>query len=69
MKIINIMNFVRQCDPRMDDSERILHETTASQVALVKEYGLDSTFLLQYDAGMDPLIRNCSTERRTAIWS
>ena len=54
MKIINIMNFVRQCDPRMEDSERILYETTAAEVALVKEYGLDSTFLLQYDAAIDP---------------
>ena len=32
----------------MEDSERILYETTAAEVALVKEYGLDSTFLLQY---------------------
>ena len=40
MKIINIMNFVRQCDPRMENSERILYETTAAEVALVKEYGL-----------------------------
>ena len=54
MKIINIMNFVRQCDPRIDDSERILYETTAAEVALVKEYGYDSTFLLQYDAVVDP---------------
>ena len=38
MRTVNIMNFVRQCDPRMEDSERILYETTAAQVALVKEY-------------------------------
>lgn len=53
MRVINIMNFVRQCDPRMEDSERILYETTAAQVALVKEYGFDNTFLLQYDAVID----------------
>lgn len=53
MRVVNIMNFVRQCDPRMEDSERILYETTAAQVALVKEYGFDNTFLLQYDAVID----------------
>ena len=53
MRIVNIMNFVRQCDPRLEDSERILYETTAAQVALVKEYGYDNTFLLQYDALTD----------------
>lgn len=53
MRVVNIMNFVRQCDPRMEDSERILYETTAAQVSLVKEYGYDNTFLLQYDAVID----------------
>ena len=52
MRIVNIMNFVRQCDPRLEDSERILYETTAAQVALVKEYGYDNTFLL-HDALTD----------------
>lgn len=54
MRVVNIMNFVRQCDPRIEDSERILYETTAAQVALVKEYGYENTFLLQYDAVIDP---------------
>lgn len=53
MKIVNIMNFVRQCDPRMEDSERILFETAKEQVAMVREYGIRSTFLLQYDALTD----------------
>lgn len=54
MKVINIMNFVRQCDPRLEDSEKILFDTTRQQVALVKQYAVENTFLLQYDALIDP---------------
>ncbi len=54
MKIANIMNFVRQCEPRDKYLDSILVETTKRTIELVKEYGFDNTFLLQYDAVIDP---------------
>lgn len=54
MKIINIMNFVRQCDPRLENSEDILFDCTRRELALVNEYGYPNTFLLQYDVLIDP---------------
>lgn len=53
MKIVNFMNFVRQYDPRFDNSEAQLFETTQKELALAKEFHLENTFLLQYDAILD----------------
>ena len=53
MKIVNLMNFVRRIDEREHDSTRRLLEFTAEQLRLVNEYGVDNTFLLQYDAVCD----------------
>lgn len=47
------MNFVRQNDSRLENSENILFETTKQELALAKEYGIENTFLLQYDALID----------------
>ena len=46
-RIVNIINFVRGCEPRryVDLFEPVFH-----QVRLGKEFGLPTTFLLQYDA-------------------
>lgn len=53
MRIVNFMNFVRLCDPRLEDSETLLFETTQKELAMAKEYGIENTFLLQYDALID----------------
>lgn len=53
MKVVNIMNFVRRIDERMEDSTRRLLEFTTQQLRLVNEFGLENTFLLQYDALCD----------------
>ena len=53
MKIINLMNFVRQNDPRIENSEDVLYECTRAEYALCREFGLENTFLLQYDALLD----------------
>ena len=53
MKVINIMNFVRQIDERMEDSLNVLYNTTKSELEMVNEYNLEATFLLQYDALCD----------------
>ena len=57
-KIVNIINFVRQCEPRIDwITEDVLYETVVSQVASIKEHDLRGTFLLQYDALMEERYR------------
>lgn len=52
-KIVNIVNFVRQNDYRVVGSEEKLYDATEKELALVREYGLPATFLLQYDALID----------------
>ncbi len=53
-RIVNIVNFIRQCEPRIDwITEDVLYETVVEQVKLMKRHQLKGTFLLQYDALMD----------------
>ena len=54
-KIVNIVNFIRQCEPRIDwITEDVLFETVEEQVKMMKQYHLKGSFLLQYDALIDP---------------
>lgn len=50
-RIVNIVNFVRGVEPRAPVD---LLEPVAEQIRLAREHGLPSTFLLQYDALIDP---------------
>jgi len=53
-RIVNIINFIRQCEPRIDwITEDVLYETVVEQIKIMKAYQLRGTFLLQYDALMD----------------
>lgn len=53
-RIVNIVNFIRQCEPRIDwITEDVLYDTVVEQVNIMKKYRLKGTFLLQYDALMD----------------
>lgn len=54
-RIINIVNFIRQTDYRVEDSDRKLYETVCRRVELVNRYDLPATFLLEYDALINPL--------------
>ena len=56
-RIVNIINFVRQCEPREPErlSPQVLYETTLSQVRFLRKHGLTGTWLLQYDALIDPV--------------
>ena len=45
--IVNIVNFIRACEPRSDVD---LLEPVIKQIALLREHSLPGTFLLQYDA-------------------
>ena len=53
MKIVNVMNFVRQCEPRFENADPVLFESTRNRLALVNEFALPNTFLLQYDVLCD----------------
>lgn len=53
MKIINVMNFVRQCEPRSKAVDAKLFPTTEAQIEMVKELNIENTFLLQYDTLCD----------------
>ena len=53
-RIVNIVNFIRQCEPRIDwITTNVLYDTVVEQVTIMKKYQLKGTFLLQYDALMD----------------
>ncbi len=54
-RIVNIINFIRQTEPRSDeDTDEVLYQTTAEQVKIMTRYDLKGTFLLQYDALINP---------------
>lgn len=54
-RIVNIINFIRQLEPRDSKiSEEVLYETVYKQVELLKKYNMRGTFLLQYDALINP---------------
>ena len=54
-RIVNIVNFIRNIEPRSEEiTETVLYETVARQAAQLAEYGLPATFLLQYDALINP---------------
>jgi hypothetical protein len=54
-KIVNIVNFIRLLEPRDPKiTQDVLYQTVVKQVELMNKYKLGGTFLLQYDAMMDP---------------
>ncbi|OQP64169.1 hypothetical protein A3860_22450 [Niastella vici] len=54
-KIVNIVNFIRLLEPRDPAiTEDVLYQTVVEQIAIMRKYHLGGTFLLQYDALIDP---------------
>lgn len=53
-RIINIINFIRQTDYRIENSDSLLYQTVKEQLNLINRYNLPATFLLQYDALIKP---------------
>ena len=54
-RIVNIINFIRLLEPRDSSvTEDVLYQTVVKQIAIMKKYNLGGTFLLQYDALIDP---------------
>ncbi|MHC4192321.1 MAG: hypothetical protein ACYSUB_22060, partial [Planctomycetota bacterium] len=53
-RIVNIINFIRQCEPRVDwITEEVLYDTVVEQIKIISKHQLKGTFLLQYDALID----------------
>ena len=54
-RIVNIINFIRYTEPRYEEmTEKVLFETVRSQVEDLRSKDLPGTYLLQYDALIDP---------------
>lgn len=54
-RIANIINFVRNTEPRVPAiTDEVLYNTVVEQIKQVKQYNLPATFLLQYDALINP---------------
>jgi hypothetical protein len=54
-RIVNIINFIRDVEPRIEAiTGDVLYETVVQQVNQLREYELPATFLLQYDALINP---------------
>ena len=54
-RIVNIVNFIRYTEPRSDEiTEEVLYNTTLAQAKDMREKNLIGTYLLQYDALVDP---------------
>lgn len=53
-RIINIINFIRQTDYRLENSDSLLFEAVQEQIKLVNKYDFPATFLFQYDALINP---------------
>ena len=69
-QIVNIINFIRGCEPR---EEVDLEKPVREQMALLRQYGLPGTFLLQYDALCQPayaqmLKEGCADNVEFGVW-
>ena len=54
-RIVNIINFIRYTEPRSEEiTEQVLYETVRSQAEDLRSKNLIGTYLLQYDALIDP---------------
>jgi hypothetical protein len=53
-RIVNIYNFIRNSDYRVEKSEDVLFEATTEELKLTKAHDLPATWALQYDALMNP---------------
>lgn len=54
-RVVNIINFIRQSEPRVEAiTEDVLYNTVVQQCRLLAKYDMPGTFLLQYDALINP---------------
>jgi len=53
-RIINIVNFIRQTDYRVENADSLLFHAVEKQIELSNNYNFPTTFLFQYDALINP---------------
>ncbi|MDD4759783.1 MAG: hypothetical protein PHU66_03075 [Bacteroidaceae bacterium] len=54
-RIVNIINFIRGTEPRIEAyTDEVLYQTVVSQANCLRSHGLKGTYLLQYDALINP---------------
>lgn len=58
-QIVNIINFIRAVEPRVETD---LVTPVLKQIELLKAYGFKGTFLLQYDALIEPVYQDILKE-------
>ncbi len=67
MKVVNVMNFVRRIDDRRENSNEEMLAIAADRLRIVNEYGIENTFLLQYDTLCDEkfvsMFKNGATDK------
>ena len=72
-RIVNIYNFIRNSDYRVENSEELMFDCTRRQIELLKKYNLPATWALQYDALINPryqklLKEQLGTNDEIAAW-
>ncbi len=66
-RIVNIINFIRELEPRDERiTTEVLYETVVSQITLLKQLSLPATFLLQYDALINPKYQTLLKEEQAS---
>ena len=53
-RLVNLVNFIRQTDYRLPDADSLLFDAVVHQLELMNRYDVPATFLLQYDALINP---------------
>lgn len=71
-RTVNIVNFIRGCEPRCED-DSFLTQTTMNQIRLVKEFGFSATWLVQHDAMDRPALvefmkRELDASQEVGVW-
>lgn len=72
-RIVNIYNFIRNSDFRVENSGQLMFDCTQRQIELLKKFNLPATWALQYDALINPryqklLKEQLSTNDEIAAW-
>lgn len=72
-RIINIINFIRQTDYRVENADSLLFDCVKNQLALSNQYKFPTTFLFQYDALINPKYQelmksNLSKDSELGAW-
>lgn len=66
-RIINIINFIRQTDYRIEHADSLMFEAVEKQIELVNHYNFPATFLFQFDALINPAYQALMKNRLSSV--